>query len=83
MLIDKFVYKNDNIFKKSLIVGTFFSSIYLSYKYMNKNDLRIKERRCNKELSDFGECFDKNNDNRDKCNNLLEAYRKCLQNSYK
>ena len=78
MLIDRLVYKND-IFKKTLFTGTLFSSLYLSYRYYNNNDLIMKEGRCDKELTAFGNCLEKYNDNSEKCNHLLEAYKKCLQ----
>ncbi len=78
MMIDKLVYKN-NIFKKSLFAGTLFSSIYVTYKYFDNNDLLMKEGRCDKELIAFGNCLEKYDN--DKCTHLLEAYKRCLQRS--
>ncbi len=85
MLIDRLIYKN-NIFKKSLFGATFISIGYVADKFLYKNedmnDLRIKkEGRCDRELTEFGDCLEKYNDNSEKCKHLLEAYRKCLQNS--
>lgn len=80
MLIDRLMYRND-IFKKSLFAGTLFSSIYVTYKYFDHHDLRVKEGRCDKELIEFGNCLEKNNDNSEKCTHLLEAYKRCLQRS--
>lgn len=78
MLIDRVIYKN-NVLKKTLFAGTLFSSTYFMYKYFDENDLRIKEGRCDKELTDFGKCLEKSNDNSEKCLHLLEAYKRCLQ----
>ncbi len=80
MLIDRLIYRND-IFKKSLFAGTLFSSIYVTYKYYDNNDLREKIGRCDKELTAFGDCLEKYNDNSENCKHLLEAYKRCLQNS--
>ncbi len=82
MLIDRLIYKN-NIFKKSLIPAIIATS-YFTYNFSNDNkdeynDLRPKKSRCDKELNDFGQCLEKYNDNSKKCTDLLEAYRRCLQ----
>jgi hypothetical protein len=87
MLIDRLIYKND-IFKKSLFGATFISITYIANKYLYKNedikdenDLIIKKvGRCDKELIDFGNCLEKYSDNSAKCTDLLEAYKRCLQN---
>ncbi len=78
MLIDRVIYKN-NVLKKTLFAGTLFTSTYFMYKYFDENDLRIKEGRCYKELTNFGQCLEKNNDNSEKCIDFLEAYKQCLQ----
>ncbi len=89
MLIDRLIYKN-HIFKKSLISGTIIATSFLTFKYMNDNnedinniylnDWKIKEKsRCDKELTDFGQCLEKYNDNFEKCTDFLEAYKRCLQ----
>ncbi len=48
-------------------------------KCTKHNDLRPYEGKCVKELNDFGNCLEKNNDNIDKCSAYLEAYKRCLQ----
>ncbi len=83
ILVDRLIYKN-NIFKKSIITGSvIMASSYFTYKYRDDseevNDWRVKKSRCDKELTNFGQCLEKNNDNYDKCVDLLEAYKKCLQ----
>ncbi len=82
MLIDKLIYKND-IFKKSLISTAIVATSYYTYNFTNDennyNDLRVKKSRCDKELTEFGQCLEKNNDNFEKCGHLLEAYKRCLQ----
>ncbi len=85
MLIDKLIYKND-IFKKSLISGAIVATSYYTYNFANDennyndfNDLRVKKSRCDKELTEFGQCLEKNNDNFEKCADLLMAYKRCLQ----
>ena len=82
MLIDRLIYKND-IFKKSLISGAIIATSYFTYNFSNDendyNDLRVKKSRCDKELTAFGQCLEKNNDNFEKCADLLMAYKRCLQ----
>ncbi len=83
ILIDRLIYRND-IFKKSLISGAVIATSYFTYKIANDNqdeynDLRPKKSRCDKELTDFGQCLEKYNDNFEKCADFLEVYKKCLQ----
>ncbi len=83
ILIDRLIYKN-NILKKSLIPGAIIATSYFTYNFSNDNqdeynDLRPKKGKCDKELTDFGQCLEKNNDNFEKCTHLLEAYKRCLQ----
>ncbi len=88
MMIDKLMYKN-NIFKKSLISSAIVATSYYTYNFTNDennfindennyNDLRPKKSRCDKELTEFGNCLEKYN-NSEKCVHLLEAYKRCLQ----
>jgi hypothetical protein len=80
MLIDRLIYKN-NIFRKSLIPATIIATSYFTYNFKEEeyNDLRPKKSRCDKELTEFGQCLEQNNDNFEKCTHLLEAYKRCLQ----
>ncbi len=88
LLIDKVLSKND-VVKKCLLGTGLISTSYAIYKNSNVNDdlglgidLRIKEKgKCDKELVDFGNCLEKNNDNYDKCKDFLEAYKRCLQSN--
>jgi hypothetical protein len=64
-----------------IVIGTLMAYTYFKDGNKDYNDLRIKEHgKCHQELVDFGKCLEEHNDQFEPCRDLLEIYKKCLQN---
>jgi hypothetical protein len=80
ILVDKYLFSR-RVPLPPILFGTFIAASY--YYDSNKeanSDLTKVRGRCDKELSDFGKCLEKHNDQFNPCEEFLEAYKRCLQN---
>lgn len=83
VLIDKYLLPR-RVLLPPIIFGTFVTASYL-YNYEKEkkrgeeSDLTKVRGRCDKELTAFGHCLEKYNDQFSHCEEFLEAYKRCLQ----